>query len=99
VVRAVVDCGLSKAEVARRYNITPKTVAKWVERFRDEGIEGRRDRSSRPRQNKPRLPHAQPLRLYDGSGHRRADRQAACHLAGDGEPHPSSAGSQSAQRA
>jgi transposase len=42
MVRAVVDCGLSKAEVARRYNITPKTVAKWVERFRDEGIEGRR---------------------------------------------------------
>jgi transposase len=48
MVRAVVDCGLSKAEVARRYNITPKTVAKSVERFRDEGIEGRRDRSSRP---------------------------------------------------
>ncbi|MET0469399.1 MAG: helix-turn-helix domain-containing protein, partial [Xanthobacteraceae bacterium] len=40
--------GLSKAEVARRYNSTPKTVAKWVERFRDEGIEGLRDRSSRP---------------------------------------------------
>jgi len=43
-----VDGGLSKAEAARRYNTTPKTVAKWVERFRRQGVEGLRDRSSRP---------------------------------------------------
>ena len=48
MVRAVVDGGLSKAEAARRYNTTPKTVAKWVERFRRQGVEGLRDRSSRP---------------------------------------------------
>ena len=28
MVRAMVDNGLTKAEVARRYNTTPKTVAK-----------------------------------------------------------------------
>jgi transposase-like protein len=33
MVRAVVDCGLSKATAARQFNITPKTVAKWVKRF------------------------------------------------------------------
>ena len=33
MVRAVVDCGLSKAEVARRYNITPKTVRHAVRLF------------------------------------------------------------------
>jgi transposase-like protein len=38
--------GLSKAAAARKYNTTPKTVAKWVERFRSEGVNGLRDRSS-----------------------------------------------------
>ena len=48
MVRAVVDGGLSKATVADLYKTTPKTVAKWVKRFRAEGVEGLRDRSSRP---------------------------------------------------
>lgn len=48
MVRAVVDFGLSKSAAARQFNTTPKTVAKWVERFESEGVEGLRDRSSRP---------------------------------------------------
>jgi transposase InsO family protein len=48
MVRAVVDGGLSKAAAACRFNTTPKTVAKWVARFRAEGADGLRDRSSRP---------------------------------------------------
>jgi len=48
MVRLVVDCGLSRAAAARQFNTTPKTVAKWVERFRADGVEGLRDRSSRP---------------------------------------------------
>jgi transposase InsO family protein len=48
MVRAVVDDGLSKAAAALQFNTTPKTVAKWVERFEAEGVEGLRDRSSRP---------------------------------------------------
>ena len=48
MVRAVVHGGLSKAAAARKYNTTPKTVGKWVERFRREGVNGLRDRSSRP---------------------------------------------------
>jgi transposase InsO family protein len=48
MVRAVVDERLSKAAAARRFNTTPKTVAKWVERFESAGVEGLRDRSSRP---------------------------------------------------
>jgi leucine-zipper of insertion element IS481 len=48
MVRAVVEGGLSKATVAGLYKTTPKTVAKWVGRFRTEGVEGLRDRSSRP---------------------------------------------------
>jgi len=48
MVRAVVEAGLSKAAAARKYNTTPKTVGKWVKRFRSEGVNGLRDRSSRP---------------------------------------------------
>lgn len=48
MVRAVVDQGLSKAAAARQFNTTPKTVSKWVERFRARGADGLHDRSSRP---------------------------------------------------
>jgi len=48
MVRAVVDCGLSKAAAARQFNTTAKTVAKWVARYKAEGVVGLRDRSSKP---------------------------------------------------
>jgi transposase len=44
-------CGQRRGEqgaAARQFNTTPKTVAEWVERFRAEGVDGLRDRSSRP---------------------------------------------------
>jgi transposase InsO family protein len=48
MVRVVVDDGLTQAETARRFNTTSKTVGKWVRRYRKEGTDGLRDRSSRP---------------------------------------------------
>ena len=47
---------LSKAAAARRYNTTPKTVAKWVDRFRKEGADGLHDRSSRPHSSPDQTP-------------------------------------------
>ena len=38
MVRSVVDQRLSKAQAARRFNTTPKTVTKWVDRFKAEGL-------------------------------------------------------------
>jgi transposase len=48
MVRAVVDGGLCKGAAARQFNTTPKTVCKWVERFRAKGVDGLKDRLSRP---------------------------------------------------
>jgi transposase InsO family protein len=48
MVRSVIEAGLKKAATAVQFNTTAKTVAKWVERFRAEGVDGLRDRSSRP---------------------------------------------------
>src|SRR5215813_4896678 len=58
MVRSVVDGGLSYAAAARKFNTTPKTVAKWVERFRKEGVDGLRDRSSRPLSSDSQTPQA-----------------------------------------
>jgi transposase len=45
---SVIEGRLFKAHAARRYGVSAKTVARWVERFRAEGRAGMADRSSRP---------------------------------------------------
>ena len=40
MVRSVVEGGLSHAAAARQFNTTPKTVAKWVKRFRTFQLQG-----------------------------------------------------------
>jgi len=58
MVRAVVDGGISNAAAARQFNTTPKTVRKWVKRFRAEGVAGLCDRSSRPLSSASQTPQA-----------------------------------------
>src|SRR6478752_3028035 len=58
MVRGVVEGGLSQADAANQFNTTPKTVAKWVKRFRAEGVDGLRDRSSRPLSSESQTPQA-----------------------------------------
>jgi transposase InsO family protein len=48
MVRSVLEGRMSQADAAYQFNTTPKTVAKWLNRFRAEGVDGLRDRSSRP---------------------------------------------------
>ena len=58
MVRAVLDGGLPKAAAARQFHTTPKTVGKWVKRFKEEGVVGLRDRSSRPLSSPGQTPSA-----------------------------------------
>lgn len=48
MVRAVVDDGATIIAAATRFAVTTRTVTKWIERFREFGVDGLRDRSSRP---------------------------------------------------
>jgi transposase InsO family protein len=48
LVRRVLQ-GTTLKEVAGQFGVTPKTAAKWMRRFHEEGAGGLRDRSSRPR--------------------------------------------------
>ncbi|MGY4623013.1 transposase-like protein [Bradyrhizobium sp. USDA 4486] len=36
MVRSVIEGGLTKAAAALQFNVTAKTVAKWVQRFREQ---------------------------------------------------------------
>lgn len=48
LVRRVLDQGQARKVVAAAFGVDPKTVGKWVNRFRAEGTAGLADRSSRP---------------------------------------------------
>ena len=81
MVRAVVDHGLSKAEAARRFNTTPKTVDKWVARFKAEGVVGLRDRSSKPRSSPSQIPLATADAVESLRRQRRTQEHIAAELA------------------
>lgn len=80
MVRSVVEGGLSKAAAARQFNVSPKTVGKWVERFREEGIEGLRDRSSRPLSSPDQTPAATCAAIEDLRRQRHTGKQIAAEV-------------------
>jgi transposase InsO family protein len=47
----IVNHGLGFSRAAASFHVTPKTAAKWVRRYRQEGTPGLRDRSSRPQRS------------------------------------------------
>jgi transposase InsO family protein len=80
MVRSVVEGGLSKAAAARQFNVTAKTVAKWVKRFLIEGVEGLRDRSSRPHSLPGQTPPATCARVEALRRQRNTGKQIAIEV-------------------
>ncbi|MER5325168.1 helix-turn-helix domain-containing protein [Streptosporangium roseum] len=53
-----VSSGASGTEVARRFGVSRQTVHRWLSRYRDQGLDGLSDRSSRPHTSPTRIPAA-----------------------------------------
>jgi transposase InsO family protein len=80
MVRSVVEGGLSKTAAARQFNVTAKTVAKWVGRFRTGGVAGLRDRSSRPHSLPSQTPAVTSSRVEELRRRRYTGRQIAVEV-------------------
>src|ERR1700689_5290209 len=75
MARSVVEGGLSKAPAAHQFNTTPKTVAKWVARFRAEGAAGPSLRTRSSRRDRPhRHQEARQIQSHRSPHHRRSHR-------------------------
>ena len=77
MVACVLDRGWTIEATAERFQVDPKTVRKWRDRFLSEGVAGLEDRSSRPRRSPNRTPYRcrrQVLEL------RREHRWGASHI-------------------
>jgi len=77
MVACVLEQGWSVTAAAERFQVDPKTVRKWRDRFLTEGEGGLQDRSSRPRRSPNRTPRRlcrQVVRL------RRKRRWGAAHI-------------------
>lgn len=77
LVHRVLEEGLRPVEVAQAMGVSPRTVYKWLRRFREEGEVGLRDRSSRPR----RCPHATSDKCFRQVIARRRHRQTYRQIA------------------
>ena len=73
LAKAVVEQNVTLKQAAACFNVSVRTAAKWVDRFRAEGIAGLHDRSSRPRRlHRPtapdRIERVRQLRLERWTG-------------------------------
>ena len=59
LARLVVDQGWSYAQAGERFSVSASTARRWASRYREHGVDGMSDRSSRPR----RCPHQLPQRV------------------------------------
>ena len=80
MVRGVVAGRLSQAAAADQCNTAPKTVAKWVKRFRAEGVAGLRDRSSKPLSSPSQTPPATRAAVETLRRQRHTGRQIAAEV-------------------
>lgn len=72
--------GLRAEEAAQAAGVSVRTAYKWRRRFRDEGLAGLEDRSSRPRRSPTATPDALVARLVRRRQARQTYRQIALEL-------------------
>jgi len=73
LARSVVEGRLSVCEAAAEHKVSRPTAAKWVRRYREHGVEGLKDRSSRPHRSprstpKDRIMEIEKLRRQRWTG-------------------------------
>jgi transposase InsO family protein len=78
IVRQVAS-GQRPAAISEAAGVCPRTVRKWVERYRKEGLAGLHDRSSRPH----RLHRPTPLAIVDAVGRLRRQRYTGKQIAAE----------------
>ena len=83
-----IESGQTPKAVAQTAGVCPRTVRKWVDRYRREGLAGLRDRSSRPH----RLRWPTPASLVEQIEALRRRRHTG--IAGHRQPHPAAARAQ-----
>jgi len=79
MVRRVVEGGQTPTAVSEAIGVCPRTVRKWVERYRAEGVAGLQDRSSRPHCVRRPTPPAIAARI----GALRRQRWTGAQIAGE----------------
>ena len=77
MAKRVVEQGCTLKAAAAAFNVSAKTAAKWVSRYRRVGASGLVDRSSRPH----RLHRPTPSHLIDTVAGLRRQRWAGCRIA------------------
>lgn len=63
LAKLVVEDQWTYSEAAKMFMVTPRTARKWAERYRNAGLEGMADHSSRPRTSPTRTPSAVVRRI------------------------------------
>ena len=80
MVRRVLEQGRTVAEVAGDFAVSSRTVYRWVARFREQGVAGLEDRSSRPHRVYRRLPDDVIDRVRRLREARMSGAEIACRL-------------------
>jgi len=73
--------GANASQLAREFGVSRQTVGKWRQRFRDAGLDGLSDRSSRPHRNRRQLPRFRRRQIERGRRRRWSSLRIAQHYA------------------
>ncbi|HEX6557548.1 MAG TPA: helix-turn-helix domain-containing protein [Ktedonobacteraceae bacterium] len=77
IIRPALEDGISQAQVARTHNVPASTVRRWVKHYREKGLAGLADASTRSDKGKSRRLPADAIALIEGLALRPPQRSMA----------------------